>query len=140
MKWPRVTVRPARPDDLEELQRLLAEQSEYFEPQELKQSIIHVAEYDGKIVGFGAGRLQWQYEPLLLTREFKRTAPHFARQRATLLLINAFDAWVLSPGNLTGIHRYFCVIADSVMQNLARHFGMFRWYARRGTKFFGKGY
>lgn len=140
MKWPRVTVRPAKPEDLPILQRELADQADFFEPQDLRKSITHVAEYDGEIVGFGSGRLQWQYEPLLLTRKFKESAPHFARQRATLLLIRAFDDWVHSAANLTGITRYFCVIVTPVMQKLALHFGMLRWYARRGTKFFGKGY
>lgn len=140
MKWPRVTVRPARSEDLPTLQAELAEQSDFYEPQDLRQSIVHVVEYDGEIVGFGAGRLQFQYEPLLLTREFQKSAPHFARARATLLLIKAFDDWVNSEQNTTGITRYFCVIVGAVMQRLALHFGMYRWYARRGTKFFGKGY
>lgn len=140
MNWPRVTVRPARPEDLPTLQTELADQGDFFEPQDLRQSIIHVIEYDGEIVGFGAGRLQWQYEPLLLTRKFQQNAPHFAQAKGTYLLIRAFDDWVNSAENLTGITRYFCVIVTRRMQQLAQSFGMFRWYARRGTKFFGKGY
>jgi hypothetical protein len=140
MNWPRVTVRPARPEDLPTLQRELADQSDFYEPQDLRNSITHVAEYDGEIVGFGAGRLQWQYEPLLLTRKFQASAPHFAQQKATFLLIRAFDEWIHSEANLTGITRYFCVIVSQRMQRLALAFGMFRWYAKRGTKFFGKGY
>lgn len=133
-------MRPARLEDLPLLQAMLADQLEMYEPQDLSRSIIHVIEYDGEIVGFGAGRLQLQFEPLLLTRKFKANAPHFARQKATFLLIKAFDDWVHSDQNLSGIRRYFCVIVDPVMQKLALSFRMARWYARRGTKFFGKGY
>lgn len=134
-------MRPARPEDLPTLQRELADQAPFYEPQDLRQSITHVIEYDGEIVGFGAGRLQWQYEPLLLTRKFKKHSPHFAQARGTFLLIKAFDDWLHDPTrNLTGITRYFCVIVTKRMQQLALSFGMFRWYARRNTKFFGKGY
>lgn len=135
-----MTTRPARVEDLAILQFHLKDQGEIYEPQDLRQSIVHVIEYDGQIVGFGAGRLQWQYEPLLLTREFKKHAPHFAQAKGTYMLIRAFDDWLHSPENLTGITRYFCVIVTKRMQQLALAFGMFRWYARRGTKFFGKGY
>jgi hypothetical protein len=141
MSWPRVTVRPATIADLPILQRELADQADYYEPQDLQKSITHVIEYDGEIVGFGAGRLQWQYEPLLLTRKFKDAAPHFAQARGTYLLIRAFDDWLHdSSKNLTGITRYFCVISGKRMQQLAASFGMLRWYSKRGTKFFGKGY
>jgi hypothetical protein len=137
MNWPRVTVRPARPEDLPELQRRLLEQRGAYEQQDLRKTILYVAEYDGKIVGFSAARMIWQIEPLLLTPEFKKKAPHFARQKATYLLIRELDRWIADrQRNLTGIHWYFCSIVGKTMQQLAVSFGMLRVYPK--SKFFGR--
>lgn len=137
MNWPRVTVRDARLEDLPYLQEKLKEQARFYEQQDLSKCIVMVAEYDGQIVGFGAARVQWQIEPLLLIPEFKKYAPHFAQQKATYLLIRELDAWIGDrKKNLTGIHYYFCSIVDRTMRKLALAFGMLQVYPK--SKFFGR--
>ncbi len=138
MKWPRVTERDAVLSELPYLQEKLKEQSHYFEQHDLSQCIVKVVEYDGQIVGFAAARLVFQVEPVMLFPEF-REAPHFAQQRATLLLIRGIDAWVMdTQRNLSGITTYFCFILSRRMQKLAAAFGMLRCYWNRGGKIYGK--
>lgn len=137
MTWPRVTVRPARPEDLPTLQQMLKEQSEFYEQQDLSKTILFVAEFGSEIVGFSAGRLIWQVEPLLLTKQFQKTGPHFAQQKATYLLIRELDRWIADrQRNLTGLHSYFCSIVGKRMRNLALSFGMLRVYPK--SQFFGR--
>lgn len=138
MKWPRVTSRPARLDEIEYLQQRLAQPSPYkYEDHDLSKCVVFVAEYDGAIVGFSAARLQWQIEPVMLFPEFQKFGPHFAQQRATFLLIKELHQWISDRGrNLTEIRSYFCYILRPRMQKLAASFGMQRWY--RGGKFFGR--
>lgn len=135
--WPTVTVRPATLEEIPTITALLREQADYFEQNyDLRRCIVFVAEYGGDIVGFTAARLQWQVEPLLLTKQFTRNGPHFARQKAAYLLIRELDCWLRDPKkNTTGIHYYFCHIRDKTMQKLAVSFGMTRVYF---GKFFGK--
>lgn len=134
--WPRLTVRPAALGELPHLHELLAEQADYFEQNRLDRSIVFVAEYGGDVVGFVAARLQWQIEPLLLTKRFKKRAPHSAQRRATYLLIREIDSWIGNrTKNRTGIYYYFCHIRDRSMQKLALSFGMTRVYF---GKFFGR--
>jgi hypothetical protein len=132
-----VTVRPAREEDLHELHYRLHEQRDYFEQQDLRQTIVFVTECDGEIVGFGAARLMWQVEPILLTPEFKRQGSKHAHRKATYLLISALENWIADRNlNRSGIHSYFCHILGSTMQKLAVSFGMIP--VRRGNKFFGR--
>jgi hypothetical protein len=132
-----VTVRPATEDDLHELHWHLHDQREYFEQQNLRNSIVMVAEEDGQIVGFGAARLMWQVEPILLTRDFKKQGSAHAQRKATYLLIRELDHWIGDRvRNTTGLHSYFCSIRGRVMQKLALSFGMLRVY--RYCKFFGR--
>jgi hypothetical protein len=140
MKWPRVTSRPARLDEIDYLQNRLERPSPYyFENHDLSKCIVYVVEYDGAIVGFSAARLQWQIEPVMLFDEFQKHAPHFAQQRATFLLIKELHDWIEDrQRNLTGVFSYFCYILRPRMQRLAQSFGMQRWYAMRGGKFFGR--
>ena len=136
VRWPGITVRQATVDDLPHLLERLRDQADYFEQQDLRRCIIFVAEYDGKIVGFSAARLNWQIEPILLTPEFKKHAPHFARQKATYLLIRELDRWIGDrTKNRSGIYYYFCHIRDRTMQKLALSFGMIRVYY---GKFYGR--
>jgi hypothetical protein len=135
-EWPRVSVRPAGREEIPELTKLLREQADYFEQNDISRSILFVAEYDEEIVGFCAARLQFQIEPLLLTRKFKQHGPHFAQAKATYLLIREMDRWIANPEkNRTGISYYFCHIRDKTMQKLALSFGMTRVYF---GKFFGR--
>jgi hypothetical protein len=137
MNWPRVTVRDAVLADLPELQTRLKEQAQFYEQQDLSRCIVMVAEYDGQIVGFAAARLIWQVEPLLLVPEFKKHAPHHARQKATYLLIRAIDNWIGDrQRNTTKLHSYFCSIVDRTMRKLAVSFGMWPVYSK--SKFFGR--
>lgn len=138
MKWPRVTVRPALAREIPELQARLAEQRHYFEQQDLRETVLYVAEYDGQKVGLCAGRLVWQVEPLMLFPEFQENAPHFAQEKATYMLIRALDHWIASPENATGITQYFCFILKRRMQTLAQAFGMLEVYWQKGSKMFGK--
>jgi len=132
-----VTVRPARLEDLLILRSMLHEQRRYFEQQLLTHSIVFVAEYQGEIVGFSAARVIWQIEPILLDPLFSKTAPLFARQKATYLLIRELDAWLADRSkNVSGIYSYFCTIRGRIMQKLAMSFGMLRVYRR--SQFFGK--
>lgn len=137
MNWPRVTVRDARVADLDELHRRLFEQRDKYEQQDLSKCIVMVAEYDGKIVGFSAARLTWQVEPLLLVPEFTGSAPHFAQQKATYMLIREIDGWIADRNrNTTGLHSYFCSIVGRRMRKLAVSFGMLPVYIK--SKFFGR--
>lgn len=132
-----VTVRPARQEDLLWLHSMLHEQRAYYEQQNLRHSIVFVAEYEGEIVGFSAARVMWQIEPVLLDSFFVKTAPPHARKRATYLLIRDLDAWLGDRSkNLSGIYSYFCTIRGRIMQKLAVSFGMLRVYRR--SQFFGK--
>ena len=134
--WPCVTVRPARIEEIPQLREFLREQADYFEQNDISQSIVFLAEYGDEIVGFCAARLQWQIEPLLLTRKFQQHGPHFAQAKATYLLIREIDRWLGDRAkNQTGIYYYFCHIRDKTMQKLAVSFGMTRVYF---GKFFGK--
>lgn len=134
--WPRVTVRPARVGEIPQLREFLREQADYFEQNDISQSIVFLAEYDNEIVGFCAARLQWQIEPLLLTRKFQQHGPNFAKAKATYLMIREMDRWLGDrTKNQTGIFYYFCHIRDKTMQKLAVSFGMTRVYF---GKFFGK--
>jgi len=131
-----VTVRPATPEDLHELHYRLHEQRGYFEQQDLRRSIVFVAEYEGQIVGFAAARMIWQVEPILLTPEFQKEPGH-ARRKATYLLIREIDRWIGDRArNLSGLHSYFCSIRGRVMQKLAVSFGMLSLYNR--CRFFGR--
>ncbi len=134
----RVTVRPATPEDLHELQWHLHDQRDYFEQQDLRNAIVMVLEEDGMIVGFAAARVAWwQVEPLLLTREFKKHGSKHAQRRGTYLLIRELDRWIGDrTKNLSGIHSYFCSIRGRTMQKLARSFGMLQIYKR--CQFWGK--
>lgn len=137
VKWPRVSVRPARPEELPELQFRLREQGNRYEMQDLSKTICYVAEYDGKIVGFTACRPMWQVEPLLLVPEFTKDAPGFAQAKATALLIKAVDGWIADrTRNQSGIHWYFCAIVGRTMRKLAVSFGMVPVYTK--AKFFGR--
>lgn len=137
MNWPRVTVRDARVADLDELHRRLFEQRDKYEQQDLSKCIVMVAEYDGKIVGFSAARLTWQVEPLLLVPEFTGSAPPFAQQKATYMLIREIDGWIADrKRNTTGLHSYFCSIVGRRMRKLAVSFGMLPVYIK--SKFFGR--
>lgn len=132
-----VTVRPARPEDLITLRSMLHEQRAYYEQQDLTRSIVFVAEYEGEIVGFSAGRVIWQIEPVLLDRFFVKTASPHARRKATYLLIRDLDAWIGDRSrNCSGIYSYFCTIRGRIMQKLAVSFGMLRVYRR--SQFFGR--
>lgn len=134
--FPRVTIRQATNDDLPYLAQRLSEQT-YFEIVDLPKMIVYVAEYDAKIIGFGAARLMWQVEPIYLTPEFIQFAPHFARQKATLGLIRAIEGWIADRArNTTGIYSYFCFIKRRVMQQLAEAYGMWRIYT--GGRFYGR--
>ena len=133
----KVIVRPARLEEIPQLQDMLLEQSDSFEQQDIGKTICYVAECDGKVVGMAAGRLVWQIEPVLLDRNFKQTAPLHAQRKGTLLLIRAIDAYIADrTRNKTGIYGYFCSIQGKVMQQLAVHFGM--WPAYENSKFFGR--
>jgi hypothetical protein len=133
----KVTYRKARREELTHLQRRLAEKRDVTEIVPLGEGIVFVAEYENKIVGFGAAQMYWKIEPVMLFDEFKKKAPRSARQRATYLLARALDHWIKeSPENTSGVRRYYCFIRDRVMQKLAQSFGMFRIYT--GGKFFGR--
>lgn len=132
-----VTVRPATTEDLHELQYRLHQQRAYFEQQDLSKAIVFVAEEDGVIVGFGAARLMWQVEPLLLTPEFKKAGTPHAQRKATYLLIRELDRWIGDRRrNASGLYSYFCSIRGRTMQKLAVSFGMLPLYRR--CKFFGR--
>jgi len=133
----RVTVRPATPEDLHELHWRLHEQRHLYEQQDLRNSIVMVAEDEGQIVGFVAARLMWQVEPLLLTPEFIKEAPGHAQRRATYLLIREIDRWIGDrTKNRSGLHSYFCSIVGKTMRKLALSFGMLPVYQK--CKFFGR--
>ena len=127
-------VRPARSEELAYLQAKLREEQPLWEQVNLFESKVLVAEYQGRIVGFGAARLVFQIEPILLFQEFKENAPPFAHRRATLSLMRALDQWIHSPDNVTGVRTFFCFIVDRVMRKLAAHYGMVRVFT--GGKFF----
>lgn len=132
-----VTVRPARPEDLLLLQSMLHEQRHYYEQQNLANSIVFVAEFNGEIVGFSAARAMWQVEPVLLDSHFVKLGPLHARKKATYLLIRELDSWLADRSkNLSGIYSYFCCIRGHIMQKLAVSFGMLRVYRR--SQFFGR--
>lgn len=135
-KFPQVTTRPATREDIPYLQKRLSE-TPRNEQVNLEQCIVGVVEYGGRPVGFTAARLIWQIEPVMLFPEFIETAPHFARQRATFMLIRWIERWLADRSkNTTPIGSYFCFITNRVMQKLAVSFGMLRIYT--GGKFFGK--
>lgn len=133
----RVTIRPALVADLPRLQEMLREQRHLYEQQDLSKAIVYVAEFGGEIVGFCGARLIFQVEPLLLDTKFKKLAPHFARQKATLGLIRAVDSWIADrKQNKSGIYSYFCSIPGRTMRQLALAFGMLPVYQK--SKFFGR--
>lgn len=133
----RVTIRPAVPADLPRLQAMLYEQRAFYEQQDLSKAVVYVAEYGGEIIGLCGARLIFQVEPLLLAPEFKKYAPRFAQQKATLGLIRGVDDWIGDrQRNLSGIHSYFCSIVGRTMRQLALSFGMVAVY--RKSKFFGR--
>lgn len=130
-----VTVRPAREDEIPQLQGLLYRHRDYFEFQNLRQAIVFVAEYEGEIVGMITGRMIWQVPTLLIDRQAKLT--RHARRRATYTLIRELDRWIGDRSrNVSGIYSYFCVIKGATMKQLAKSFGMLRLYERFAT--FGK--
>jgi hypothetical protein len=134
--WPQVVIRPATLEDLPYLDHRLRNAKNATQV-DLRKAIVFVAEYDGCIVGFTAARLLWNIEPLMLFEEFRRRAPHHARRRATYELAKSIDGWIADRSrNTTGIHGYFCFIADRVVRKLAEHFGMFHIFT--GPKFFGR--
>ena len=132
----RVSFRPATEADIPELFERLKEQASYFEQVDLRKMIVFVAEYEGKIVGFTGARQVWQIEPILLTPEFVKTAPHFSQQKATLGLINIITYWLKDTRNNPYLRFFFCVIKGRTMQKLAAHWGMLRIYQKCG--FYGK--
>jgi hypothetical protein len=135
-KMPRTVVRVAMPSDIPVLQAMLRDQADYFEQQDLRRTITFVAECEGRIVGFISARCQWQIEPLLLDRAFKREASQAAKRRTTYLLIREIDRWLADrTKNRSGIYYYFCHIIDETMQRLAVSFGMTRIYF---GKFYGR--
>jgi hypothetical protein len=116
---------------------MLSEQRALYEQQDLSHAIVYVAEFGGEIVGFCAARLMFQVEPLLLDVNFKKLAPIFSRQKATLGLIRAVDGWIADrKQNVSGIHSYFCSIPGRTMRQLALAFGMLPVYQK--SKFFGR--
>lgn len=122
-----VTVRPPREDELPLLQGLLYRYREEFEQQDLRQSIVYIAEFEGDVVGFVSGRIVWQIPTLLIDRQMG--LPRHVQRKATYLLIKAIDAWIGDRSkNLSGVHFYFCVIKNRTMQQLAKAFGMLRVY------------
>jgi hypothetical protein len=132
----RVIIRPATPEDIPYLEKRIREQS-YFEHVDVRKMIVFIAEYGGEIVGFSAARLMWQIEPIMLMPEFRKLAPHFARQKATLGLIRAIEGWLADRGrNTTGIYSYFCSIKGRTMRALAEAYGMLRVYT--GCAFYGR--
>jgi len=137
MNSPRVSVRDAIAAELPTLQEMLYRQRHFYEQQDLSKAIVKVAEFGEETVGFGAARLTWQVEPILLGPRFKKFGPHFAQQKATYLLIRELDRWIADrQRNLTGLHSYFCSIPGQRMQELALSFGMVPVY--KNSKFFGR--
>lgn len=135
-QFPQVTIRPATREDIPYLQERLAS-TPRNEQVDLNQCIVGVVQYGDQIVGFTGARLIWQIEPVMLFPEFIESAPHFARQKATLMLIRWIENWLADRSkNTTPIGSYFCFITNRVMQKLAVSFGMLRIYT--GGKFFGK--
>lgn len=133
----RVVIRAAVPGDIPRLQEMLYQQRDLYEQQDLSRAIVYVAECNEEIVGFCGARLIFQVEPLLLDSKFKKLAPRFARQKATLGLIRAVDSWIADRRqNLSGIHSYFCSIPGRTMRQLALAFGMLPVYQK--SKFFGR--
>ena len=131
-----ITVRPASLSDIPALQSMLCDQADSFEHQDLTRTIPFVAECEGRIVGFVAARCQWQIEPLLLDRSFKKNASRHAQRKATYMLIREVDRFLADrTKNRSGIYYYFCHIVDETMQKLALSFGMTRIYF---GKFYGR--
>jgi hypothetical protein len=76
-----VTVRPARAEELPYLQQRLNETK--HEKVMLSQTILHVVEQDGKVIGFLPARFfGWQLEPMVIFPEVKNKS---ARRRACYL-------------------------------------------------------
>jgi hypothetical protein len=122
-----VTVRPAKPEELLDLQSLLYRHRGEFEQQDLTQAIVYVAEKDDAIVGLITGRLVWQIPTLLIDRE--ANLPAHVKRKATYMLIRELDNFIGDrERNRTGIYFYFCVIKNRTMQHLAKAFGMLRVY------------
>lgn len=122
-----VAVRPARPDDLATLNAWQLESG--WELVDLARAIVFVAEEDGVPVGFIAGRMVFQVEPLYL----RPMAKKMARRRATAGLARAMEAW-LKEQPYPWARSYFCYIRDRVFQRLAVAFGLRRIY-REGQFF-----
>lgn len=136
MNWPRVVTRPATVGEIPYLAARLAEDPHY-EKVDLEKSVVYVAEYGGKLVGFIACHLTFRVEPLYLFKEFKNDGTPFARKRATLQLIREIDEWIADPRrNLSGIRSFFCFIVDKTMRKLALAYRMLPAY--KGGAFFGK--
>jgi N-acetylglutamate synthase-like GNAT family acetyltransferase len=128
-----VTVRPARAEELPYLQQRLNETK--HEKVMLSQTILHVVEQDGKVIGFLPARFfGWQLEPMVIFPEVRNKS---TRRRACYLLAKATTDWIADRAkNKTGIYTYWFVTKNSFFAKLAKSWGCFRIYKR--TQMFAK--
>jgi hypothetical protein len=125
-------IRPAKASELEYLQQRINESK--HEKVQLKDTILHVAEVDGKIVGMCPARLWWQLEPMFIFPEVKNKS---TRRRACFLLAKKTQEWIGDRArNHSGVYSYWFVTKSNFFARLAKQWGCFRIYKR--TQMFGK--
>ncbi len=113
-----IKLRPAAPEDLETLNRLQRHAGN--ELIDLRRAVVFVAEIEGKIEGFVAGRLMFQVEPLWVSPALNNPT---TRRRVTLGLARAIEGW-LKRQPYPWARNYFAYIRDAVFQRLAEAYGL----------------
>lgn len=125
-------IRPARFEELPYLQQRINESK--HEKVQLKDTVLHVAEEDGKIIGILPARMWWQLEPMYIFPEVKNKT---TRQRACYKLAKAVQLWIGDRSkNHSGVHSYWFVTKSHFFAKLAKKWGCHRIYKR--TQMFGK--
>lgn len=120
------TTRVAKPEDIPYLMQRLRESG--GETIDLWKTPCWVVEEDGVILGMLPIRLVWQFEPLYVFPEVKRTA---SRRRACMLLYNAAEAWLANRElNGSGIYWAFAITRRVAVRSWAKAMGWRHQYKR----------
>jgi hypothetical protein len=123
-----VEIRQARADEIPYLRERLKETE--GEQIDLDTARVWVAVEGKQILGMLSARLVWQAEPLIIFPEVNNT---MTRRRAGLGMYRAFEKWLPSIENRTGIRWFFAITRSKAVMGWADRLGWFRQYKGAAT-------